>query len=254
MKYDSTVFTNSSNGQLEARKALYAAFESYEAPKDEKERSLSLFLRGSQLARIIAINEIYQQIIDIPGNIMDFGTWRGSTAILCENNRAIYEPLNFQRHIYAFDTFDGYKGFAENEAKVSNISNGTYSLENNYKERLEELLIIHEQNNAMGHINKKHHVIKGDVLETLPNILYENKGLTLSLIFIDLNCFKPTHEVINLILPRLLVGGIIAIWQFSRLEIQSESQVFLELIQDKLSYTIYKCKAYPSLVYIKKEK
>lgn len=254
MEYDSKIFTNSSNNQLEARDKLYELFENYPAPKDEKERSLSLFMRGSQLARLLAVNEIYQRIINLPGNIMDCGTWRGSTAVLCENLRAIYEPLNFQRHIYAFDTFHGYKGFEDEEVKVKNISNGTYSLEDNYEELLRKLLMLHEQNNAMGHIYNKHHVIAGDIVETLPKVLSENKGLSLSLVFFDLNCYKPTYKVLNHVLSRLLVGGVIAMWQFSRKEIQSEAHVFFELIHKKMHYSIHRCKTYPSLIYIIKEK
>ncbi len=129
MQYDKEKFTFSSKEQIKARDDLYKEYENYSAPKDETERSISLFIRGSQLARIIAINEIYQHILPLPGCIMDIGTWRGSTAVLCENYRAIYEPLNFQRHIYAFDTFEGYKGFETNENATENISNGTYNVE-----------------------------------------------------------------------------------------------------------------------------
>lgn len=254
MEYNSAKFTNSSLSQLEAREKLYNLFQNYDAPKDETERSMALFLRGSQLARILGVHEVYQHIISIPGAIMDFGTWRGSTAVLCENYRAIYEPLNFQRKIYAFDTFLGYAGFQENEAKVENIQNGTYAINDNYDKDLEELLKIHEQNNAMGHINGKHHVIKGDVTKTLPQLLENNKGLSLSLVFFDLNSYTPTYEVMQKVLERLLVGGIICIWQFSRQEIQAEAEVFFELIHSKINYTIHTCKTYPSLIWIKKEK
>jgi hypothetical protein len=105
MGYDQKAFTYSTDESINSRDELYNLLYCYQAPKDEKERSLALFLRGSQLARILAIQEIYLKIIGIPGSIMDFGTWRGSTAVLCENYRAIYETLNFQRYIYAFDTF-----------------------------------------------------------------------------------------------------------------------------------------------------
>lgn len=254
MDYDAKKFTCSSSNQMNARDELYEIFQSYDAPKNEKERSLALFMRGSQLARIIAIDEIYKQILDIPGNIMDFGTWRGSTAILCENYRAIYEPLNFQRHIYAFDTFKGYKGFKETEVTSQNINNGTYRVEPNYALQLKDLLLVHEKNNAMGHINEKHFVIEGDVTATFPNLLLQNKGLSISLAFFDLNCYIPTYEVMNKLLDRLLVGGLICMWQFTRNEIQAEASVFFELIQNKMPYSIHKCKTYPSLVYIKKER
>lgn len=254
MVYDKTQFTFSADAQLNARDELFSLCENYNIPKDEKERSLSLFLRGSQLARIFALQEVYQNILNVPGSILDFGTWRGGSAVICENLRAIYEPLNFQRHIYAFDTFEGYAGFEENEAVTKNVSNGTYGVEKNYHLYLEHLLKLHEQNNAMGHINGKHSVIKGNVTQTFPELLSKNKGLCIALAFFDLNCLKPTQETLELVLERLLVGGVLAMWQFTRKEIQAESEAFFSLIHNKVNYTIYTCKTYPSLVYIKKEK
>lgn len=253
MKYDSRKFTNSSNGQMTARDELFEVFQSYDAPNDEIERSLSLFMRGSQLARVLAIQEVYLQVLDIPGNIFDFGTWRGSTAVLCENFRAIYEPMNFQRHVYAFDTFEGYKGFKDTEAISKNIDNGAYSIGTDYSDELSKILKIHEKNNAMGHISNKHFVIKGDITKTLPKLLIDNEGLSISLAFFDLNCYEPTVNTLKETLERLLTGGVVAIWQFSRLEIQAESKAFFELIQNNMKYTIHKCRTYPSLVYIKKE-
>lgn len=69
----------------------------------------------------------------LPGAILDLGTWRGQTAVLCENFRAILEPLNFQRRIHAFDTFTGYTGFAEHDTRDRKLfSDGTYSLSGEY--------------------------------------------------------------------------------------------------------------------------
>ena len=247
-----STLTFSDTISLSAREELFNKFQNYNAPIDEIERSMALFLRGSQLARILAIQEIYLQIVDIPGSIFDIGTWRGSTAVLCENLRAIYEPLNFQRHIYAFDTFEGYNGFQKNENKIANINNGKYKVENDYDEFLANLLALHEKNNAMGHITGKHSVIKGDVLQTIPKVLHENGGLSISLALFDLNCYQPTLETLKEIETRLLKGGIIAFWQFGRKEIQAEAKVFYELLHKNIDYSIHKCKSYPSLVYIKK--
>lgn len=88
----------------------------------------------------------------------------------------------------------------------------------------------------------------------MPQLLENNKGLSLSLVFFDLNSYTPTYEVMQKVLERLLVGGIICIWQFSRQEIQAEAEVFFELIHSKINYTIHTCKTYPSLIWIKKEK
>ena len=38
----------------------------------------SAWLRSSHLARQLAYYELFKQTIDIPGSILEFGTWRGS--------------------------------------------------------------------------------------------------------------------------------------------------------------------------------
>lgn len=253
MAYNQSAYTYSDASSINARDELFLSLKNYDAPPPEKERSLALFLRGSQLARILAVHEIYNKILGIPGCIMDFGTWRGSTAVLCENYRAIYEPLNFQRRIFAFDTFEGYAGFKKGEAKTKEMSNGEYALDKNYEKTLDVILKLHEKNNAMGHICGKHSVLKGDVRETFPKILNENKGLSIALAFFDISSYEPTKIVLENLLKRLLNGGVIAMWHFARPEIDADGKVFFDLINNKIKYSIHTCKTYPSMVYIVKE-
>lgn len=103
-KHESSVLTYSPQDAIDARKEIFELMNTYQSTDEEKERSLGLFLRGSLLARFLAISDIYQLIVDIPGVILDIGTWRGQTAVICENLRAIFEPLHFNRRIICFDT------------------------------------------------------------------------------------------------------------------------------------------------------
>ena len=48
MGYDQKAFTYSTDESINNRDELYNLLYCYQAPKDEKERSLALFLRGSQ--------------------------------------------------------------------------------------------------------------------------------------------------------------------------------------------------------------
>ena len=87
--HESAVVTYSSDESVDARMQIFGLLNSYPASDAEKERSLGLFLRGSLLARILAIADIYKLIVDVPGAVFDVGTWRGQTAVLCENLRAM---------------------------------------------------------------------------------------------------------------------------------------------------------------------
>ena len=128
-KHESSVITYSSDASLDARTELFEALNNYPSTPEEKERSLGLFIRGSLLARIFAIRELYEKIVMYPGVIIDLGTWRGQTAVICENLRAIFEPLHFNRRIVCFDTFEGYVGFSDKDKSTDLHKDGTYAVE-----------------------------------------------------------------------------------------------------------------------------
>lgn len=249
--HESASTSYSNEASLDARMAIFEAMQAYSATPEEKERSLGLFLRGSLLARFLAVAEIYRQIVDLPGMVFDVGTWRGQTAVLCENLRAIYEPLHLNRRIACFDTFSGYAGFSERDKATALHSDGTYALEGtDYAEFLRGLLVMHEKSNALGHNNGKHRVIAGDCRETIPQFFGENPSEFVALAFFDVNSYKPTLEAFDLIYDRLVPGGIIAFWQLTRDVIPAEGRVYAEHILGKVSHRIRRAETYPGLCYI----
>jgi hypothetical protein len=250
--HESSILTNSNEDQIKARTELFDLMGSYPATREEKERSLGLFVRGSLLARILATLEVYQQIVALPGSILDVGTWRGQTAVLCENFRAVLEPLNFQRRIHAFDTFTGYAGFADNEPRHRELySDGTYSLPGAYADLLRKLLNLHERSNAMGHVNNKHRVWEGDCRETLAAFEKELPGEMIALAWFDLNVIEPTRDAFETILSRLVPGGVVAFWQLTRGgEIPAEGIHYLSHILGKHNHRLHRAQAYPSLCYL----
>jgi len=253
--HESSVITLSDKLALNARKEIFKIMNNYPSSDEEKERSLGLFLRGSLLARIFGTREVYERIVDIPGSIIDVGTWRGQTAVICENLRAIFEPLHLNRRIIAFDTFVGYKGFSEKDKATSLHKDGAYSTGENYDELLSKLLELHEQSNVLGHNYGKHKVIKGDCLVTIPKFFSDNKNEFVALAFFDVNSIKPTSESFKLIYEKLVPKGVVAFWQLSRdgEVIQAEGQVYVNEILNNYKHTLHRSKFYPGLCYIIKE-
>ena len=252
--HESSELTFSTNDSLKSRKAIFEMMNTYQATDEEKERSLGLFLRGSLLARILGITEIYKQIVNLPGVIFDCGTWRGQTAVLCENLRAIFEPLHFNRRIVCFDTFDGYKGFTEKDRATHLHKNGTYSLSSiDYAELLRDLLSLHEKSNAMGHVNGKHRVIAGDCRSTIPKFFLDYPGEIVALAFFDLNAYQPTEESFDQVWARMAPGGIVAMWQLTRDSVPAEGMVYAEKILGTKRHKLFKTSSYPGLCYLVKE-
>jgi len=248
-KHESAAMTYSSKESLRAREALFKLLIEYSATTDERERSLGLFVRGSLLARFLAIADVYKLIVEKPGIIMDIGTWRGQTAVLCENLRAIYEPLHLNRRIVCFDTFTGYKGFGENDEPTKIHRNGTYKVGESYARYLRKLLEVHERNNAMGHNFGKHSVISGDCRKTIPDFFNNQRNEFVALAFFDVNSYEPTLEAFDAIYKRTIPAGVMAFWQLTRKGISAEGSVYSEKIINKYSHTIHRCATYPGLCY-----
>jgi hypothetical protein len=253
MEHESVRISYSNSQSHEARRNIFNRIAEYPGTAEETERSLGLFLRGSLLARILAIQEAYKLIIGKPGFVFDIGTWRGQTAVLCENIRAIYEPLNFSRKVVAFDTFEGYVGFGEKDRPTQVHQEGTYKLDSaDYREYLELLLEDHEKSNAMGHNFGKHKVIQGDCRLTIPQYFSENPNAFVALAFLDVNSYSPTSEAVTQIWPRLIPGGYLAIWQLTRDVIPAEGHVYRSEILTNLPHEISSSETYPGLTFLKK--
>jgi len=251
--HESTLISFSGADSLTARSEIFEAMKSYGATDGETERSLGLFLRGSLLARIFGIRELYEKIVQLPGIIVDLGTWRGQTAVVCENLRAIFEPLHFNRRIVCFDTFVGYQGFSQQDKATTIHRDGTYGVGEDYSEFLKRLLILHEKSNAMGHNHGKHSVVKGDCRKTLPEFFRSRANEVVALAFLDLNSVEPTREAFKTVYERLVPGGVIAFWQLTRDVIAAEGMVYSSDILNQFRHTVRRSQFYPGLCYLTKE-
>lgn len=72
LKSGSTSVTQSSESQLEAREQLWQSFSNAPLDDAEKERNLGLFIRSASLARMLAISDLYREIVHLPGSVLDF--------------------------------------------------------------------------------------------------------------------------------------------------------------------------------------
>ena len=144
-------------------------------------------------------------------------------------------------------------GFSDADVCTTTHHDGTYEVGgSDYAEYLSDLLVMHEQANAMGHNNNKHQVVQGDIRETLPLYLQENPNEFISLAFFDLNSYAPTAEAFHLVWERLIPGGVIAFWQLTRNEIPAEGRFYSKEILNILNHEIFTVSHYPGLCYIKK--
>ena len=76
----------------------------------------------------------------MPGCILEFGVQWGAGLAQLISLRGIYEPYNYSRHIYGFDTFEGFVNTSEKK-DGTHLSDGDYSVYG-YESQLEKILSL----------------------------------------------------------------------------------------------------------------
>lgn len=224
--------TKSSEAQVRQREVLYRLFRERPMPDDQLLLSLGLYMRSSALAKILFVNELYELILNQPGVIMEFGTWWGQNLVLFENLRAIYEPFNQNRRVIGFDTFQGYQMISEQDRPSETIKIGGYKVSANYKDHLEALIDYHEKNNVLASV-KKHQVIEGNVMETVPRFFQENPETVVALAYFDMAVYAPTKSCLEAIKPHLMRGSVLMLDEFNSHDYPGETIAFKETFHDR---------------------
>lgn len=222
--------TKSSPEKIAQRQVLYDLFDERPIPDDQLLINLGLYMRSSALVKILFIDELYRLVKHLPGVIMEFGTWWGQNLILFENLRAIYEPFNQNRRVIGFDTFGGYPETAitSKDIESDTIKVGGYTVSEKYKNYLEKLLAYHEKENVLANI-KKHTVIEGNVIETVPKYFEENPETIVALAYFDLALYEPSRACLEAIKPHLVRGSVLMLDELNSKDYPGETMALKEV-------------------------
>ena len=110
-----------SDEERAARGDLLAALRNAPIPQEQLLSNLGLFLESKSLARILFMDFLFRQIVDVPGVVMELGTRWGQNAALFAALRGIHDPFNRHRKIVVFDTFAGFPAIHENDGVADMI-------------------------------------------------------------------------------------------------------------------------------------
>lgn len=163
----------------------------------------------SRIGKLIYQYEIYKLIKDLPGDVLEFGVFKGSSFIRFLTFRSILEN-NFSRKVYGFDTF---REFPSQKRKNDKRLKKDFTLDAGKpisKNKLKDIL------------NKKKfenfELVEGDVLKTLDKFLKKNPNLKISLLHLDMDVYNSTKFVINKLKDKIVKKGIILIDDYGTVE------------------------------------
>lgn len=226
MKNQINVLIASSEKEIASRKTLVKYLKNTPIPDEELLSNLGLYLNRQTLSRIMFMNELYKKIVNRHGVIMEFGVRWGQNLSLFSSFRGMHEPYNYNRKIIGFDTFSGFVGVNSKDGDLVNA--GDYSVTEKYKDYLNDILKIHQDNSPIPHINK-FELIEGDATITVNDYLDKNPHTIISLAYFDFDIYKPTKDCLTSILPFLTKGSILAFDELNCKEFPGETLAFKEV-------------------------
>lgn len=237
--------TTASNEQLLARQKLVEMFEQSPLSLEDKLFNIGMYTRSSVLVKFLVLSDIYKKIKDIPGCLIEFGTWWGQNLILLENLRAIHEPFNKQRMIIGFDTFSGYTSLSDQDKQSEVWNENSYSTGTEYIEYLQALLRVHEGSNVLGHLQGRHQLIAGDVELTAPAYFQQHPETIVAFAYFDMALYRPTKAALEAVKPHLVSGSVLLLDELTWAESPGEAIAFKEVFgRDEV--LMEKCAMYPS--------
>jgi hypothetical protein len=169
-----------------------------------------MFTTRQDLARFIFRLDIFRQVLDVHGSIIECGVAYGGGLMSFAHLSSILEPYNYSRKIIGFDTFSGFpsihekddSGQASDMQKVGAMATDAYEV-------LTKTIELADRNRPIGHLPKVQ-IVRGDIIEAIPKYVTDNPHLIVSLLYLDADLYEPTEAALRHIVPRMPKGAIIA--------------------------------------------
>ncbi len=205
---------------------------------NEKVANAALFVKRQELSKILFLQHLYQKILDKQGSIVEFGVRWGQNLVTLTNLRGIYEPYSHGRRILGFDTFSGFMNTHSADGEHGIIKEGAFSVTQGYEVYLEQVLKAHQNESPLNHINKNF-IFKGDATVQFRKYASEHPELIVALAYFDFDIYQPTKECLELLLPLMPKGGVIAFDELTDPQFPGETVAFKEIFKLR-DCTLYK--------------
>lgn len=175
----------------------------------DKLNNFTRFVSRQSLALFLAKNEIFQKVLKSHGAIIEAGVFMGGGLFTWAQLSAIYEPVNHNRRVIGFDSFDGFPDISDEDQVDDNEHLKVHGYKFDGEMELLKTAEIHSLTRPIGHIPKIE-LVKGMAEETIPEYIDNNPHLVVSLLYLDFDLYEPTKLALQHFLPRMPKGSVIA--------------------------------------------
>jgi hypothetical protein len=213
----------------------------------------SAFAGHMNLARFLALYEVYKKTLGLAGHIAEVGVWKASCLLFFAKLTQIFEPES----ITLVHGFDWYKGLICGEDETEYVQklwkeSATSEEENRIRtdaeaedmyKKIKRLIFV--QN--LDHIA---HLHKLDVTRDLEEFFKTYPHIQFKIVFLDAGTYEVTKSCLPHFWPRLNSGGILILDQFNNEIAPGETHAVREFLPD-ITINTFEFTNHPSAYIVK---
>lgn len=204
-------------------------FQRFGITQNEVGRNFSIYTRRIFLKRFLAHYELFLKVMNLPGDIVELGVYRGATLMSWANFLEIRNMGDRQKQVFGFDNFAGITELHEKDGredlKVGKVVSGYNS--GPFEEILEDAISIFDRDRFIPY-KPRVKLVKGNIEETVPRFVEENPGLRICLLHFDADMYQPTKVGLEYLWPRVVPGGVVLFDEYGLRPWEGESQAVEE--------------------------
>jgi hypothetical protein len=218
----------------EIERMLEEHFERFGISKREIWRNFQIYTRRVFLKRFLALYELYRLVVDLPGDIVELGVYRGGSLMAFANFMEIRNMGDRQKKVVGFDNFAGFGEMDTKDGRdrpeVGKTKGGFGSAD--FEAPLRDAVRIFDADRFIPY-KPRVQLVKGDIEETVPRYVEENPGMRICLLHFDVDLYRPTLVGLQHFWSFVVPGGIVAFDEYGIPPWEGESRAVDEFFARK---------------------
>lgn len=183
-----------------------------------------------RMGNVLAHYELYKRIINLPGDVIELGVFKGSSLIQFATFRELLENEK-SRKIVGFDVFGKFPLTEKMASDVKFIDEWNNKFEN-------EFVSKQDIYNSLEHKKISNvELVEGDINHTIDEYIGNNPHTKIALLHIDTDAYEPAKAGLEKLFDRVVKGGIVIFDDYATIE--GETVAVDEFLADQ-DYTISK--------------
>lgn len=155
--------------------------------------------QNDRYTKILSRYELFRQVIELPGDIVECGVYKGHGLLFWARLIQIFNPMS-QRRVIGFDTFEGVPDTVKGESdRLHGRAFTNYS---------EVPGLVQDQAETLG-LGGRIEVVKGDATVSIAEFAAARPGFRVALLNIDFDVYEPCKAALEALIDRMVPGGII---------------------------------------------